>query len=528
MSEHLLTVADMRALEREADVRGLSYAQMMRNAGEAAAEAVLDALEHRWRGDAGDGAAWHGVVLCGPGNNGGDGLVCAARLASAGSLCAYLLRPRDASDALVQAAKAAGAVILDADHDPGLASLDAELARADVVIDALLGTGVSRPIDGALKNVLDRVRSARAAAAPLMVALDGVTGMDYDTGALDPAAVPADLTVTFHAPKRGHFCAPAALACGAVEVASIGIEALDLARPGPAVALFGDVDVCERLPARRRDGNKGSFGRALVVGGSPDYVGAPALAATAAYRVGAGLVTLNVPDANKVATALLCPEATFARDVGPGEALSLEGVRALVVGPGLGRGEDARRRLDRALAFATAARPPVLVLDADALNILAPLTRLLLPQPMELVLTPHPGEMARLSGLSIADVQSDRIGHALRHAAVWGAVLVLKGAFTVVAAPSGEAVVIPSANPALAVAGTGDVLAGAIAGLAAQGLGAFDAAACGAFVHARAGELWSDAHGEAGLLASDLARLLPDALVDIQRADDARRLTFDA
>lgn len=531
MSERLLTVAEMRALEREADARGLSYAQMIRNAGDASAEAILDALEHRWRDDANDDSAWHCVILCGPGNNGGDGLVCAARLAGFGGVWAYLLRPHDGSDPLVSAALAAGAAVADAEHDPGLAALEAELARADVVVDALLGTGISRPIDGPLKAVLDRVRlrrAAEAADAPLLVALDGVTGMDYDTGALDPAAVPADLTITFHAPKRGHFCFPAAEACGELDVAPIGLEALSLAPHGPPVLLGGDDDVRRRLPVRRRDGNKGTFGRALIVGGSPDYVGAPALAAQAAYRVGAGLVTLNVPDANKVATALLCPEATFARDVGPGDAELLAGVRACVVGPGFGRGEDARRRLDRALAYATAARPPVMVLDADALNLLAPMTRLALPPPTELVLTPHPGEMARLSGLSIADVQADRIGNALRFAAAWETVVVLKGAFTVIAAPSGEAVVIPSVNPAMGVAGTGDVLAGAIAGMAAQGLSAFDAAVCGASVHARAGELWSEAHGDAGLLAGDLAALLPDALSAIKRAAAADEPAHDA
>lgn len=497
---NILTVAEMREIERQADAHGLSYAQMMRNAGSAAADEI-------WRRKKmGSGRSQSGqtpsriLVLCGPGNNGGDGLVCAAELApllagGAGggqnSLSIFFLKPRDETDPLIQAVRQRGVPIL---HTR--AQLREELAQADVIVDALLGTGVSRPIEGALKDVLDDVREMRHPQSRL-VALDGPSGMNYDTGALDPAALNADLTITFHAPKRGHFCYPAAGACGELVVADIGIPTGDGGR-NIFVSLADNILIHKLLPARNPDGNKGTFGRALVVGGCAEYIGAPALAATAAYRVGAGLVSMNVPDEIKLACAVNCREATFFSGWDEG----LSNARVVLVGPGLGRGADAISRKAKAVEWAIS-QSKQLVLDADALDG---------DPPRGAILTPHPGEMARMTSLSVAQVQADRFGVALRFAAQWRCVVVLKGAYTIVASPDGRAVVLPFANPALATAGTGDVLAGAVAGFCAQGLPAHDAAVCGAFVHARAGERWREAHGDAGLLASDLLALLPQEI----------------
>jgi NAD(P)H-hydrate epimerase len=263
-----------------------------------------------------------------------------------------------------------------------------------------------------------------------------------------------------------------------------------------------------RLPVRTPDSNKGTYGRVLVIGGSDNYIGAPALSALAAYRVGAGLVTLCVPHAIKSIVAQSCREATFISfDVA--EVATLTGVKAVVIGPGLGQSTSARAFHQ---AYFAAPLDVPHVIDADALNLLAPLAEHASQLPKQVVITPHPGEMSRLTQRSTADIQANRAQIAHEHARQWGCVVLLKGAGTLVAAPDEDTAQLPFANPAMAVAGTGDVLAGAIGGLLAQGLAPFDAAICGAFVHGTAGDHWRLAHGDAGLLASDLLDLLPDVL----------------
>ncbi len=263
-----------------------------------------------------------------------------------------------------------------------------------------------------------------------------------------------------------------------------------------------------RLPVRKPDSNKGTYGRVLVIGGCENYIGAPALSALAAYRVGAGLVTLCVPDVIKPIVAQSCREATFISfDVS--EVAALKGVTAVVIGPGMGQSAGARA-FHQAYFAAPLAVPHVI--DADALNLLAPLSKHHAKLPKHTVITPHPGEMSRLTERSTAEVQASRVAVAQESAQHWGCVVLLKGAGTIVAAPDTAAARLSFANPAMAVAGTGDVLAGTIGGFLAQGLSPSDAAVCGAFVHGSAGDQWRRLHGDAGLLASDLLPLLPDVL----------------
>lgn len=561
----ILSVAQMRAIERIADARGLSYAQMMQNAGRAAADVILRRLR-----DLGLHERPRVLVLVGPGNNGGDGLVCAAALAGAGvTVQCYLLKPRSEDDPVFVAARDRGIFIADAANDMRFRVLHQMVTHADMIVDALLGTGTSRPVEGELRDILREVALRRQGSratgrredlptAPCyLIALDGVTGMNYDTGALDPAAVPADLTITFHAPKRGHFCFPAAGACGELVVVPIGIaEVLPAAAFDRRSALenlpdhrFADLDEATRrelsvgveladdarvralLPARRPDGNKGTFGRVLIVGGCNDYIGAPGLAARAAYRVGAGLVTLVVPQAITLAVAAACSEATFVASPESSERhtpaslrhvvnwyATVKGGVTMALGPGMGQARDTAEFLSALLESITQGRIEIngWVCDADALNLLAQMPQWHARLPGHTVLTPHPGEMARLTGLSVTEVQADRIGLALRYARAWGHIVLLKGAHTIIAAPDDRAVVVPFANPAMATAGTGDVLAGCIAGLMAQGLSPFDAAVCGAYLHGAAGERWRKLHGDAGMLASDLLPLLPDVMRDLR------------
>ena len=540
---NLLTSAEMREVERAADSAGLSYATMMQNAGDAVAGEILNRLT--------EGVTpVHVLVLCGTGNNGGDGLVCAAALAERArrgtrpiTVQVYLLRAREPVDPLLAPLASEPITVMSQPDDPELRTLRAWLAQADVIVDALLGTGATRTIEGPLRDLLhevqvshDRGLKARRPgvvrglpAGPAIVAVDGPTGMNYETGSLDPNAVAADLTVTFHAAKRGHFCYPAAGARGELVVAPIGIERLTpgdgrlwtALNPPARVSVVEDAWVRDRLPRRALDANKGSHGRALIVAGSHDYPGAPALCAGAAYRAGAGLVTLAVLEAGRPIAATLIPEAVYVPQTVSGLE-KLSGIAAALVGPGLGRGDSGRAALGAFMAAMVHLRAEVrgVVFDADALNMLAEDEALLEYRLSDLsaVLTPHPGEMARLTSLPLAEIQADRIGHASRLARECGAVVVLKGANTVIAARDGQVMVLDSANPALATAGTGDVLAGAIVGLMAQGLRPFDAAVCGAALHARAGELWRDTHGDSGLLASDLLPLLPVARMEILRA----------
>lgn len=537
---NLLTSTEMRDIERAADSAGLSYATMMRNAGIAVAAEIWNRLPS-------EAAAVEVLILCGSGNNGGDGLVCAAVLAEraqrekrALTVQVYLLRNREPDDPLIPPLATAHIAVMTLPDDPGMRMLRAWLARADVIVDALLGTGATRTIEGPLRDLLHEVQVARdrgvkarrsgvlrgAPSAPAIVAVDGPTGMNYESGSLDANAVAADLTVTFHAAKRGHFCYPAAGARGELVVAPIGIEGLTptdgrlwtALNPPARISVVDDAWVRERLPRRELDANKGSHGRALIVAGSHDFPGAPALCAGAAYRAGAGLVTLAVPEAGRTIAAALIPEAVYVAQTVSGLE-KLRGNGAALVGPGLGRGDSGRAALGAFMAAMVHLRADVrgVVFDADALNMLAEDEALLEYRLSDLsaVLTPHPGEMARLTSLPVAEIQADRIGHAAHLARECGAVVVLKGANTVIASRDGQVMVVESANPALATAGTGDVLAGAIVGLMAQGLRPFDAAVCGVALHARAGALWRDVNGDSGLLASDLLPLLPAARMAI-------------
>lgn len=254
--------------------------------------------------------------------------------------------------------------------------------------------------------------------------------------------------------------------------------------------------VAEKLPKRPKDANKGTFGKVLVIAGSESYPGAAYLSCAAAYRVGAGLVTLVTKPQVKIIVSRKLPEVTFLED--PKKALDYD---VLLFGPGLGQDS-------RALKFIN--KFPKVVIDGDGLNMLAKLNKWDLKHA---ILTPHPGEMARLTGLSIAEIQTSREELAKKYAKKWGQVVVLKGANTVIASPAGEVKVSPFANPALATAGTGDVLSGIIAGLVAQGLDNFDAACCGVYIHGLAGEMVRKKIGDAGVIASDLLPVLPKVLM---------------
>ena len=326
-----------------------------------------------------------------------------------------------------------------------------------------------------------------------VMAVDCPSGLNCDTGALDPAALAADVTVTFAFPKWGHLQYPGAGAIGLLAVADIGVP-LELAA-GIPVALIGPEDVRRWLPARPANAHKGTFGRAMIAAGSLSYTGAAALCGAAASRTGAGLVTMAIPLPLHAALVGAMPEVTWLPLPGPdgthtaagvsGLVAGLAGCDALLVGPGLTTADEARgfvEKLFSAEGLAREAWQERTVVDADALNILARLPDWPDRLPAQSILTPHPGEMGRLTGMPVDQVNARRIENARRHAAAWGHVVLLKGAHTVIAAPDGRTAVLPFALPTLATVGSGDVLAGAIVAFLAQGLPPFEAAVTGAYL----------------------------------------------
>ncbi len=552
----VLTAEEMRALEKRADASDISYHQMMESAGLAVAEAIRDQRDPK--------KFPRVAVLVGPGNNGGDGLVAARHLAHWGyQVAVYLAKARPSDDDNLKLAVEAGAHVVTAEKDSALNVFRRIVAECDVFVDALLGTGVSRPIEGRFRDILllarEQMASRRAAAenlsdastgkvwikepppkpeaAPILwvVAVDLPSGLNADTGALDGAALPADLTVTIAFPKRGHFLFPGAGAVGRLLVADIGIP--HEWAEASLISIMTPRQVGVTLPARPLDAHKGTFGRAFIVAGSVNYTGAAGLAAAAAVRAGAGLVTLCVGASVRAAVASQLPETTYLMLPEELGVLREEGARlvldalpegqALLLGPGLGQ-EQTTRRLVWALLGLEADRrrqhigfiapdaeekrpvePRPVVVDADGLNALAALDDWRAEMPTACILTPHPGEMARLLKCTTGEVQSSRIETALHAASAWRQIVVLKGAHTIVASPEGRATICPFANPALATAGTGDVLSGILVGLLAQGMSAYDAAVAGVYVHALAGEMASQRTGPSGLAASDLLAWIP-------------------
>ncbi|TET53530.1 MAG: NAD(P)H-hydrate dehydratase [Anaerolineales bacterium] len=511
----LLSVDEMRRVEKASDKAGHSYAQMMQRAGQSVADAICARRDVKGR---------RVLVLVGPGNNGGDGLVAARALAAAGArVVSYLLKPRDGEkDDVLRSVQEAGLPVVTAEEDGKRQKLERLVLEADIVVDAVLGTGTRLPVRGAVSKALALVRDSLderrrtryqpltapagipatsvSSLFPYVAAVDGPSGLDFDTGALSKSAVPADLTVTFANPKLGHFIFPGASAAGELVVADIGIDPGLMPDSTPEVA---DADlVRELLPKRPADAHKGTFGKALIVAGSVNYTGAAYLAAAGAARSGVGLVTLALPGSIHATVASRLAEATYLLLPHESGVISEEAASvisgqmneydALLVGPGLGKEQETRAFLEALLGgegrkgrmgFVSdkageraASTLPALVIDADGLNILAELDDWKERLPADTVLSPHPGEMARLMGKKVSDVQNDRVGTAQSTAAEWGAVVVLKGAYTVVAAPDGRAAIQPFANAGLATAGTGDVLAGAIVAMRAQGLEAFAAA----------------------------------------------------
>jgi len=499
----LVGSAEMREIDRAAiEGFGIPSLTLMDRAGRAVAEAALELAAPKGRF----------VIVCGAGNNGGDGYVAARLLRGAGrdTRVLALAPPEKLSPdarAVREQAERAGVPI---DEAGELAAVDAGVG--DVVVDALLGTGLSRAPEGALAGAIARIETARVAGARVL-AVDVPSGLSADTGRPLGACVRADRTVTFGFQKRGLVLHPGAAQAGEVIVADIGIPAEAARRVPVGCELLSEIEARLLVPPRAPDAHKGDAGRLLVVAGSAGKTGAAHLALTGALRGGAGLVTLAArPDVLPFALAGR-PEAMSAALAGKGPLaradlqalLALaEDADAIALGPGIPRGKETAELLR---AFLSRAKKPAVV-DADGLNALAEAPAAIAELGVPLVLTPHPGEMARLCGIGIDDVQADRIGVAMGRAKAWDVTVVLKGARTVVADPAGPPAVVPTGNAGLATGGTGDVLAGLCGALLAGGLPPPAAGRAAAWVHGRAGDLAAQRFGERGLVAGDLGEAI--------------------
>lgn len=525
----------MRDLEAAAVAAGQTWAGLMEQAGTGVAQTILAQLD--------DAHARRALILVGPGNNGGDALVVARHLAQAGlQPQLYLWRRIYRDDDLNwQLCRQLGLPETFAADDPEQDTLVHLLQSADYVVDGLLGMGTQRPVADLLAAIVQTVNRVRAARPDLqIVSIDLPTGIQSDSGAVLDHAIRADLTVATGLAKRGLLCQPGRSYAGRIALAPIQLVAEHVEA---IMSETIDSALASRLlPARPADSHKGTYGKAMVVAGSILYPGAAILASAAAARVGAGIVTL-ASGRSVLLTPGRIPEVTLRplpesdgvlNEAAADEVLKhLDGYRALLVGPGLGSEPPTREFIKRLLAIepprhrsgigfrlasgqeqplSTDTRPdlPPTVLDADALNHLSNLDAWWEHVPAgRCVLTPHPGEMKRLLALESFD---DPVKLASEAAERWQQIVVLKGATTIIADPSGRTVLHDAANPALATAGTGDVLAGAIVGLLAQGVAPFDAAALGVYLHSAAGRLVRDEFGDAGALASDLLPRLPLAI----------------
>jgi NAD(P)H-hydrate epimerase len=505
----------MREIEKRAEEEGLPASTLMERAGLGVAQEVKKLLSSV--------KGCHILVLIGPGNNGGDGLVCARYLADeGGKIYLYLISER--KDINFKLCQDKGIPFLEMMKDEELSGLRWLLFSSDVVVDAVLGTGKARPLGGRLREVMQEVGKAKEERPSVhILALDLPSGLDADTGRVDDACPYADLTVTLGFPKVGLFLSPGAERAGRIVVTDIGIPSYLTSHLDTEI--ITSKWVRKFLPRRPYAASKGTFGRVLTVSGSSNYIGAAYLCCEAALRVGAGMVTLACPQTIKSILASKLTEVTYLSLPEPEPGVispravdtileDLSRFDVLILGPGLGKEGEVRNFVTRLLFSLPSGLP--LVVDADGLNILSQTECWWEKLTANAILTPHPGEMGRLCRKEVSDIQSHRLEVAREFAAHWGKTVVLKGAYTVVSEPQGKTYVLNLANPGLSSAGTGDVLSGAIGGLLAQNLSPFYASCLGVYAHGGASEKVREREGNMGMIASDLLPCLPLVLEELR------------
>lgn len=514
----VVTSAQMRAIDELAIKKhGVPSLDLMENAGSGIARCISESILE------GDISGKKLAILCGPGNNGGDGFVIARHLAAAGAkieIFSVVSMTQLKGDARVNAERAMeqglSHVIVD-QHTP-----TPDFSGFRLIIDALFGTGFHGDIEGTAARL---IRAASESGIPI-VSVDTPSGLESDTGQLTDPSVRATYTITLGTSKLGQWLWPGRSAVGELEVVDIGIPPEAIHQIDPHLLLLTSEFVSESLPARPPDGHKGTFGKALIIGGSAGLTGAVVLAANACMRAGVGLTYAAVPeslvdvvDSGSIETVTRpLPEVGGKRVPARralGECLRLsQDVDAIAIGPGLSthfETQELVRRLVRRVE-----KPAVI--DADGLNACAKDTSCLeIERRAALILTPHVGEMARLLDKTIEEIGRDRRAAAAEASKRFNCVVVMKGAPTFVAEPEGYVYLNPAGNSGMASGGVGDVLTGIIVSLLAQGCSPLVAALCGVYLHGLAGDIGAEALGERALIASDLVGALPEALQLLNR-----------
>ncbi|MDY7094493.1 MAG: NAD(P)H-hydrate dehydratase [Acidobacteriota bacterium] len=512
----VLTAEEMREADRVAiEEIGVPGLVLMENA----ALGVVEVIGERFP------EATSVAVFYGPGNNGGDGLAVARHLVVRGyGVSLFALGGELSGDAGVQETicRRLGLSAETVASEDDVPAAVAEAAGCDLILDALFGTGLSRPLKGRFARLVEELNRL---AVPRL-AVDLPSGLYGGEAGIPGPHLEAGITVTFAAPKVAQVLEPAASAVGELVVTDLGVPGwLTQPQDGPGLYLLLEEDLAAYLQPRAKASHKGSYGHLLLVAGGPGKAGAAILAARSAVRAGAGLVTAAVPcgqlavvDGGSLESMTLACAETEDGQLAPAAVDELLAVLrdrdALALGPGLGVGEETEAAIRRLVLEATVP----LVLDADGLNAFAGHAAALARRSAPTVLTPHPGELGRLLQCSAAEVQEDRPAAARRAAELTGAVVLLKGHRTLVATPDGELYINTTGNPGMATGGTGDVLTGLVGGLLAQGMEALAAAQLGAFCHGLAGDLASEELGERGLAAGDLLDRLPKVLQRLARA----------
>lgn len=521
----LVSLPEMKELEEKANEKGLTYDQMMKAAGSGIAH-IVDRLYDHLRG------VYPIIGLAGSGNNGGDTIIALEILASLGWDVQALVyhRSKDSDPYLFELSQSNIQI-----RECREKILDEVMLTDCILLDGLLGTGTTLPLKPELKKILAHMKSIiqNRPFQFITVAVDNPSGIDCDTGEVPEETIPANVTICLAAIKQGLVTGNALGYCGEIIVSPIGFDQVIPGWQKGLPEVLSDRLVHQMLPMRDRLGHKGTFGTGLVVGGSSNFIGAPLLAGKAAASSGAGMIQMGVPSTIHPILAGAFPEAIWLLLPEEGGRLSVGGVDILkktyetisgmLIGPGMGL-EPATEKFVRNILFAdnkksdhigfntggttkneeTYTLPP-LVIDADGLKLMAKTAGWHKLLPPGTILTPHPGEMSILTGLSVEEIQSNRREVAIKYAKEWKCVVVLKGAGTIIAEPKGQSYLMPFASSSLAHAGTGDVLAGIILGLRVQGLPAFEAASAGVWIHGKAALLASEVCGHpASVLAGDL------------------------
>jgi ADP-dependent NAD(P)H-hydrate dehydratase / NAD(P)H-hydrate epimerase len=494
---------------------------LMEIAGRGAAQAIFES----WSQTMGDV-----TVFCGRGNNGGDGMVVARYLHLWGVPVTVVMIPAKKSSAgdfemSTPEANANRKIVERLKIPLTIGSSVPEYNDSSIIVDALLGTGIDREVEGDYRSAIDSINVSGAR----VVAVDLPSGIHSDSGQIMGTAVRADSTITFAYLKSGLLCGPGADLSGDLAVIDIGLP--DVTEQKPNINLSVAELIRQRLPLRPVESNKGTFGTVLTIAGSFGMMGATMLASESALRVGAGLSLLAVP---RSLVAQLPPQEVIYRPLPETEAqsISLEALKALeeefekassiILGPGISTQDETVQFVQKFVKEVLSGSKKPCIIDADALNAIAKDKSKLKFRDKHIVLTPHPKELSRLMNTDTKVIQADRVNSAQDAASQFGCVIVLKGSHTVIADPEGNVFINPTGNAGMATAGAGDVLSGVIGGLLAQGLSALDAAVVGVYLHGAAGDVAAEDIAETGLVASDIMHAIPFALANVKRGDRSK------